>query len=633
MASEQASRGGLIRSPRLRHLAAVAALLVIGLAVTADIWITGHPTRVTLSQQGDIAEQLWYLGIVPHLLLHFSNPLHTNLAYAGSGGVNLMANTTIWLPAMLLAPFTLLSGPILAFNVGLVLGPVLSGWAMYWALSRWTTSWWLALSGSVLYAFSPAMIFHLHSGHFQLTFAFVLPLFLVVVQDFLAGRRTAKVTGYFAGILLVVQYFIGAEMLAMDAVLLGTATVAALLVQHEWTLRTLRSALGAIRPALLISVPLLAVPVGYELFGSRSFTGQPWFNTREGVGIVDFVIGGNSHAAGGWLDAAFGYFGASGAPMNFVGWGVLLSLIVLGVRYRASTKVRTLGLATFFIVLLSLGQGLTAHRGGVPFLNWAPWRLANHLPVLDQLTVSRLSFLMYFLLACLLVVLWEELRRELSARNLTRSNLALALTAVVAVAFVPIVIAQSLPLATSTEGSPPPYVVAFGAHPDHGARVLFLPYPSTPPALSSPLAWQSTTGFTYSMLGGYLAVPAPGTTASMFFVRPTGAEGALLSLGDMFGAHRVTNRQLALINMAIRDRRPTTVMVLPTFNGSSWIAAVMTNALGRLPKVHGSVLVWRHVDGPSPLGLTAAQLAVCVHAPPSSDPLAVPRCVLETAKQ
>ena len=631
MTSEQKSVKRLTAAAGLRHLAALGMLLAVGLAVMADIWFTGHPTRVTLSQQGDIAEQLWYLGIVPHLLSHFTIPLHTNLAYAGSGGVNLMANTTIWVPALILSPFTLLSGPILAFNVGLVLGPVLSGWAMYWALSRWTPSWWLAMSGSVLYAFSPAMVFHLHSGHFQLTFAFALPLFLVLVQDFLSERRTAKATGYLAGALLVVQYFIGAEMLAMDALLLGVAGIAALLVNRTWAVSKLRFAAGVIRPVLFVTVPLLLVPVGYELFGSRSFTGQPGFNTRDGVGLSDFVFPGASHSIGGWLDAAFGYFGASGAPINFIGWGVLVSVLVLGIRYRSAFKVQLLSCTLGLIAVLSLGEGLSSHRGGIPFLNWAPWRLFNHLPVLDQLTVSRLSFLMFFLVSCLLIVLWEELRRELAARGLAQGKATLVLSLAVAVALVPIAVAQALPLATSTSGSPPPYVVHYGAHPDHGARVLFLPYPSTPPALSSPLAWQATSGFTYSILGGYLAVPSPGTTGSIFFVPPTGTEAALLSLGDMFGAHAVTNRQLALINLAIKQRKPTTVMVLPTFNGSSWIAATMTNALGRLPKLHGSVLVWRHVNGPKPLGLTAAQLSACVHARPSLDLLAVPRCVMKAA--
>ncbi|MEI6700564.1 MAG: hypothetical protein WCL38_02265, partial [Actinomycetota bacterium] len=421
----------------------MGVLLAVGLAVTADIWITGHPTRVTLSEQGDIAEQLWYLGIVPHLLSHLSMPLHTNLAYAGSGGVNLMANTTIWAPALILAPFTLLSGPILAFNVGLVLGPVLSGWAMYWALSRWTSSWWLAVSGSVLYAFSPAMIFHLHSGHFQLTFAFALPLLLVLFQDFIAQRRTAKATGYLAGVVLVVQYFTGAEMLAMEALLLAVTLAAALLVNRAWTLAQIRSCVGAIRPVLLVTVPLLAVPVGYELFGPRSFTGQPWFNTREGVGLFDFLLPGKTHAASSWLEQAFGYFGSPGAPINFVGWGVLASLLVLGVRYRASSKVRLLSLTLVVLCILSLGQGLSSHRGGVPFFNWAPWRLVNHLPVLDQLTVSRLSFLMFFVLSCLLFVLWEQLRLELSAHQATRSTVGLVLALAVAVSLVPLGVAQA----------------------------------------------------------------------------------------------------------------------------------------------------------------------------------------------
>ncbi|MEI6701442.1 MAG: hypothetical protein WCL38_06790, partial [Actinomycetota bacterium] len=182
----------------------------------------------------------------------------------------------------------------------------------------------------------------------------------------------------------------------------------------------------------------------------------------------------------------------------------------------------------------------------------------------------------------------------------------------------------------STQGSSPPYVAYFGPHPDRHARVLFLPYPSTPPGLSSPLAWQATAGFTYSILGGYLAVPAPQTTASAFLVHPTGEEGALLRLGDSFGGHPISDRDLGLITLAMKHRHPTTVMVLPTFEGSGFIAATMTDIIGRLPARHGSVLVWRHVGEPRPIGRSVRQLQRCVDHATLGDVMAVPRCVVST---
>ena len=52
-------------------------------------------------------------------------------------GINLMWNTSLLLPGVLLAPVTLLAGPQTSLTVLLTLGFAGSAAAMYWVLRRW----------------------------------------------------------------------------------------------------------------------------------------------------------------------------------------------------------------------------------------------------------------------------------------------------------------------------------------------------------------------------------------------------------------------------------------------------------------------------------------------------------------
>ena len=69
----------------------------------------------------DNSQHAWFLRWLPYALATHRNPLFTT-SMIEPGGVNLMWNTWIPLPALLLSPVTLLLGPVAAFNVAVTLG-------------------------------------------------------------------------------------------------------------------------------------------------------------------------------------------------------------------------------------------------------------------------------------------------------------------------------------------------------------------------------------------------------------------------------------------------------------------------------------------------------------------------------
>ena len=68
---------------------------------------------------------IWSFAWWPHAILHGTNPIVTHAIFAPDG-FNLAWATSVPLLAAVLAPLTLLFGPVLAYNVASVLMPALA---------------------------------------------------------------------------------------------------------------------------------------------------------------------------------------------------------------------------------------------------------------------------------------------------------------------------------------------------------------------------------------------------------------------------------------------------------------------------------------------------------------------------
>ncbi len=112
---------------------------------------------------------MWFLRWVPFALAHGHDLLVTHhLNYPD--GVNLMWNTSLPLPGLLLAPVTDAWGPVLSFNLLLVLAYGLSAWCAYLAIRRFVPGHLAAAVGGLIYGFSPAMRVQSHHLHMSLAF-------------------------------------------------------------------------------------------------------------------------------------------------------------------------------------------------------------------------------------------------------------------------------------------------------------------------------------------------------------------------------------------------------------------------------------------------------------------------------
>src|SRR6266849_6003526 len=130
------------------------AYSLLAVALFSSTWI--DPAGSWIGSPKDPGLFIWYLGWIPHELAQGHNPLFTDyLSYPP--GVNLMWNTSMVFPALVLWPITALFGPVVAYNVLITAGVGLSAWLGFLAARRFIDHPVMSLAAGLVYGFSPAM--------------------------------------------------------------------------------------------------------------------------------------------------------------------------------------------------------------------------------------------------------------------------------------------------------------------------------------------------------------------------------------------------------------------------------------------------------------------------------------------
>ena len=177
---------------------------------------TGHDTIV--GNTGDPSIFIWSLQWLPFAFSHHLNPLVTDYLHYPTGA-NLMWNTSILFPALVLTPVTDLFGPIVSYNVLTVLGMSLSGWCAYLAVRRYSRHWISAVVGGLIYEFSPFMAVQI-TGHAHLFVAVFPPLLVLLADEILVRQRhRAWVIGVLLGVAAAAQLLTGTELLAISVLM------------------------------------------------------------------------------------------------------------------------------------------------------------------------------------------------------------------------------------------------------------------------------------------------------------------------------------------------------------------------------------------------------------------------------
>ena len=180
--------------------AGTALAAYTGLAVALSWGAWRSPLIRNVGGGGDMPIFAWSLRWAPWAVVHLHNPLFTT-HIDFPAGANLMWNTTMLLPSLLLSPVTLLGGPVLGYNVLATLGLVLPAWVAYVALRRLTRRATAAWVGGLVWGFGPWLLAQTRGDHIHLTLgAVALPLLALAAHEaFVIQRRSPIALGLALG--------------------------------------------------------------------------------------------------------------------------------------------------------------------------------------------------------------------------------------------------------------------------------------------------------------------------------------------------------------------------------------------------------------------------------------------------
>lgn len=499
---------------RWRPLAGAATgYLALALVVWWHLW-TSHPTVTTTCGCGDSALFLWFFAWPAHALAHGLNPFYST-AMSHPGGVNLLANTSVMALSVPLVPVTWWWGPVVSLNVALTLAPALSALAAFVLLSRWVSWAPAAFVGGLLYGFSPLVLVSLSDGHLMIGWAVAAPLAIACLDELLfptkpeTGLRRAVGLGTAIGLLVVIQFFVGSEILLLWAlagavaavmmVVYGVVTHGTDLISHVRP-HLRRVGIGA-AAAVATSVILLAWPAWFALAGPAHTSGRVWPTLElglEGTSLHDYLWPAPVSAGFTLFTHRVGGYQGPTLSGQYVGWGVVLVAVItvwLGRRNRRLVLLAAVGLVA---AVLSLGASTTS---------WRPWQLAATRPLLQNIIPSRFVVVVYLAAALVVAVAMDGTRRFVSERRRGPGLTGLAgwagvaglAVGLVAVAPVAAYLAQTVPMTTQTVRTPA-WVVRDAPKQPPGEVVLMLPVPYQ--VIESAMAWQSVAGYPYLMVGG-----------------------------------------------------------------------------------------------------------------------------------
>ena len=463
-------------------LAALGAYLLVSFFYLG-IPVVSHPQRDLIGYGTDPDLFVWMLAWWPHAFLHGANPFVAHAVWWPQGA-NLAWASSIPGLAFLMAPVTLLGGPVLAYNTLAVLLPALAAWTAFLLCRHLTRSFWPSLAGGYLFGFS-AYVFGQTEGHPHMTSVFLVPLVALVLVRYVQGSLRGGGFVVALTVLLAFQISFSTELaFTLTLAIAVSLALAAILVPAS------RRSLRLLLPPLLASYALAALIVSpflaYALLHLRHGAFHP--PGAYPADLLNLVIPTHLTALGwSWTKSIAADFKGN-ASEN----GAYLGVVCLVIVGWFAWSFRRVAAARFLVVLLAMGVvvelGVRLEVGGRDSIT-LPWQLVSKLPLFNNVLPVRIS--MFVALAASVCVAWWA-----SSPRVPRTA-RVALTA--------LAIATVVPSLWLSVWHKHPYRPAFFTQGTYKTcltaqdNVLMLPFPNR----SDAMLWQAESGFAFRMTNGY----------------------------------------------------------------------------------------------------------------------------------
>jgi len=465
------------------HVGALAVYTAI------SIRFLDHGVSITRNIQGmgtDPTAFIWFLAWWPWAISHHLNPLYTHLVWQPEG-VDLAWMTSVPLLSLIGLPITLLSGPVLTFNVLIIAAPALAAWAAYLLCLNITRAPAASMIGGYLFGFSSYEMAQT-LGHLNLSFTMFVPLLLLTILRRLRGDLSRPAFILFSGIMIACEFLISLEIFAMMFIFGAIAWAFAWFYLTQWRvpLRRLFVDMLATAPAVVVVLSPFLVSM-FSHYGAVRLP-EDWPDTYI-TDLFNIFIPTEINAFSNlpFSRIAEKFSGNFTEQCGYIGLP-LLAIVFLFAREKAHMPMaRFLLVLLLCITLVSFGPHLwiAGHYSDIVM----PWELAVHVPLVGSALPARFAMFSSLVLA-IIAAIWVAGAQLGRARELR-----LALGCLACVALLPRLHPwMNIPHSRFFQSGQ--VEAALGAH----AQILILPFSINGPSSF----WQEESGFSFSQTGGYL---------------------------------------------------------------------------------------------------------------------------------
>ncbi|HVB87273.1 MAG TPA: hypothetical protein VNK23_11485 [Candidatus Dormibacteraeota bacterium] len=154
---------------------------------------------------GDNFQHAWFLWHFARSVVHAHNPFYTRLLYYPSR-VNLAWSTTDPLAGLLALPLSIFAGPVVAYNLSLILQLALAAFCARLFCLRISRNETAAFIGGMIFGFSPFLMAEA-LAHLSLVTAFPIPLFVLALDRIFSSESGSWRLGIPLGLALLLAAF------------------------------------------------------------------------------------------------------------------------------------------------------------------------------------------------------------------------------------------------------------------------------------------------------------------------------------------------------------------------------------------------------------------------------------------
>jgi hypothetical protein len=520
-------------------------------------------------------------------------------------GLNVLDNTSVLLLGIVMAPVTVLFGPLATVNLLYILSFPLSAGAAYLLARRFVDWRPAAFAAGLLYGFSPYMVGQ-GAGHLHLIFVPIPPLIFLVLHELFIQQRGSPVRwGVTLGLLVVAQFFISTEVLVTTAIMAGLVLIILAFAFRRQVLTSLQKAWPGLATATGLSLIVLAYPLHEAMYGLQHVYRTFGFLEYRSTLVTPVLPNPYMHFATAHM-RTLAKQALTTTPENGGYLGVPLVLLVLVAPFvirRAAVRVAAGMVVIAFVLTMgaSFKFGLTRFSHVADGL-WLPGALLLHIPQMRGAAPDRFAIYMDLFAGVVLALTLEELRtvRLPLIGQRTRGSHApsgphggAVLPAIVAVVVL-LPLLPAWPYRHEGEVRVPSYFTtsAVDALPA-GSPTLVYPVPTS--SLAQPMVWQAMAGMRFKMVGGYYVLPAG--NGGQDWWAPTLTASVSNALVERHAVARTPTLRRQLISQ-LSSWHVQSVVAAP---GGADPKGFFTWLIGRPPDAQkGGMLEWYHIAWRTP---------------------------------